>query len=96
MSTSIAVYIGIGERNIGKIFAFADPFCLSDEIGTITGADGFERFKICNSVVNLPKLPDVAGISRRLKLGKALKIAQERIEAARVNKIQEASIHACN
>lgn len=94
MSTSIAVYVGVGERNLGKIFAFADPFCLSDEIGTISGADGFERFKICNSVVKLPELPDIAGIYQRLKIGKGMKLAQERIEAARVNKIQEAALHA--
>lgn len=70
MPTEISIYVGVGERNLGQITAFANPVCLADEVGSITGSShGWERLKLCNSIVNLPEIPNIARIASQLRKG---------------------------
>lgn len=66
MSTKISVYLGIGKFNKGDISAHGTEFSQNESVGNIAGSEGFERLKLCNSVIELGELPDIdALVSQR-------------------------------
>lgn len=62
MSTKLSVYLGIGKHNKGTIHAFSNEVSKREEVGSISGTEGFETVKLCNSIVELGELPDIEAL----------------------------------
>lgn len=85
MSTKIAVYVGVGTSNSERVTAFADSYSIEEPIGTISGPEGSEIVKVCDSLIELPcVMPDIKSISERLVKGRLIQKIEE------LNELQKA------